>query len=268
MPRTSRELSNSGFYHLISRGIDKYVIFYDDEDYLYIKKIIKETANDENVDVCCYCLMNNHFHLLIKMNSTESPSKFMKRVQIRYAYYFNHKYDRSGYVFQDRFKSECIEDEKYFLTVFRYICHNPVKAHMVGSAFDYRWSTAHELMFGEKVFTELFYVLSFMKKEALIDYLNANATDKCADVSERVHRITDAAAIRQFEGRYKELRISDIKSLGGNHKKEAISYLFSISCSERQISRITGINRGTLRRMSLTNDIDNMNGMTERKRHY
>lgn len=84
--------------------------------------------------------MNNHVHILIK-EGNESLSKPMKRKGISYAYWYNFKYERSGDIFQDRYKSEPVEDDKYLLTVIRYIHQNPLKAGILEEINEYQWSS-------------------------------------------------------------------------------------------------------------------------------
>jgi REP element-mobilizing transposase RayT len=80
-----------------------------------------------NCQICAYCLMKNHVHLLIRIGQ-EDLQHFMRKVGAKYVYWYNWKYDRVGGLFQDRYKSEPVEDDGYFLTVLRYIHQNPVKA--------------------------------------------------------------------------------------------------------------------------------------------
>ena len=85
-----------------------------------------------------YCLMDNHVHLLLKTGS-ESLSHLMKRIGVRYAAYFKWKYHRTGHLFQDRFRSEPVEDDSYLLAVYRYIVLNPVKAGLCEKPGAYPW---------------------------------------------------------------------------------------------------------------------------------
>ena len=109
------------------RGINRQTIFEDDED----REIFTDTVNafrgENNYKVYTYCLMDNHVHLLLHKRN-DSVSTAVKRIASRYVYWFNKKYDRSGHLFQGRFKSEVVEDDRYFLTVLRYIFQNPLKA--------------------------------------------------------------------------------------------------------------------------------------------
>ncbi len=85
-----------------------------------------------------YCLMDNHVHLLIKTGS-EPLSHLMKRIGVRYAAFYKWKYHRTGHLFQDRFRSEPVEDDSYLLAVYRYIALNPVKAGLCEKPGKYRW---------------------------------------------------------------------------------------------------------------------------------
>ena len=101
---------------------------------MFIKK--KETG----FFLYAYCLMDNHIHLLIR-EGEESLATTMKRINASYAFYFNQRYQRVGHLFQDRFKSEPIENEQYFLAAVRYIHNNPVKAGLVERAEQYKGSS-------------------------------------------------------------------------------------------------------------------------------
>lgn len=83
-----------------------------------------------------YCLMSNHIHMLIKAEK-EEPDLIMKRIACSYVYWYNSKYYRNGHLFQDRFRSEPVETDEYFLTVLRYIHQNPIKAKLVDNIADH-----------------------------------------------------------------------------------------------------------------------------------
>lgn len=140
MPRESRKKSESKTYHVMIRGNERKEIFLDDDDKKKFIDIIKEKNPDKKYSIYAYCLMENHVHLLIN-EGDETVSQIMKRINISYAYYFNKKYSRVGHLFQDRFKSEAIEDDGYLLSAVRYIHNNPVKAHIVMQAEEYKWSS-------------------------------------------------------------------------------------------------------------------------------
>jgi putative transposase len=120
MPRRARKLSLTGIYHVMLRGINQQKIMEDKEDKEKLLTILKECKLISGYKLYAYCLMGNHLHLIIKVEE-EPLDKIFKRICGRYVYWYNAKYRRVGHLFQDRFKSEPIEDERYLLSVLRYI---------------------------------------------------------------------------------------------------------------------------------------------------
>ena len=106
--------------------------------------------------------MDNHVHILIK-EVTEPISLIVKRISGSYVYWFNRKYERWGHLFQERFKSEAVENDAYFLTVLRYIHQNPVKAGITKSVSEFRWSSFHEYV-GEPVLTDVDFALNMFSQ--------------------------------------------------------------------------------------------------------
>jgi REP element-mobilizing transposase RayT len=129
LSRTARRKSESGIYHVVLRGINRQTIFADDEDHEKFIQILSECKKISGYSLYGYCLMGNHVHLLIK-EETEDLGKIMKRIGVRYVYWFNRKYGRSGHLFQDRFKSEPVDDDGYFMTVLEYITSKPAEIRL------------------------------------------------------------------------------------------------------------------------------------------
>lgn len=140
MPRSRRIKSQSGCYHVILRGNEKKPIFLDDEDRLRFLSTLQIKKKQQGFCVYAFCLMNNHIHLMLGEQQADL-SDVIKRITVSYVAYFNKKYERIGHLFQDRFKSQNVEDDRYFLTLARYIHHNPVKAGLVKYPGDYGWSS-------------------------------------------------------------------------------------------------------------------------------
>ncbi|MDD2491542.1 MAG: transposase [Lutispora sp.] len=140
MPRRPRILSSTGIYHVMMRGINKGDLFADDRDREKFLEIIEVTSSLGEYDIYAYCLMTNHIHLLIK--ETGDPiDRTMKRIGVSYSQHFNKRYERVGHVFQDRFRSETVENERYLLGCIRYIHNNPVKAGIIKQPEYYGWSS-------------------------------------------------------------------------------------------------------------------------------
>ena len=180
MSRPPRQASSSSIYHVMIRGVGQQALFLDSRDCERFLKYLKEVKETSPFILYGYCLMKNHVHLLIR--ETVSPlAYFMKRISLKYALYFNRKYQRIGHVFQDRYKSENVEDDRYFLTVYRYILQNPVKAGICETPAQYRWSSYSEIFkSGSLVDSEL--PLAMLGKEGLVEFVNMQTDEACMDV--------------------------------------------------------------------------------------
>ncbi len=143
MPRQAREKCESQIYHVMLRGVNRQQIFEDEEDSVCFLDILAECKQISEFELYAYCLMGNHVHLLLKVQN-EPLEQIMKRITTRYVYWFNAKYERSGHLFQDRFRSEPVENEQYLLTVLRYIHQNPVKSGICHAVADYEYSSYRE----------------------------------------------------------------------------------------------------------------------------
>jgi REP element-mobilizing transposase RayT len=149
MARLARRQSGTGIYHVMLRGINRQNIFEDEEDYLRLLGCLRALCirHDDNgmplPELCtiyAYCLMSNHVHLLIQ-EKEESIGETIKRLGDSYARYYNKKYYRNGHLFQDRFKSEPVNDNAYFFTLLQYIHQNPVAAGITTDVTSYQWSS-------------------------------------------------------------------------------------------------------------------------------
>jgi putative transposase len=141
MPRSARYLVDGGYYHVVTRGNDRRKLFRSKGDYRYCLETIKEYLEKFQVDVVHYCLMPNHLHLLMKATVAVELPKFMQGVLQVYAGYFKKKYNAVGFVFQNRYKSHFITDERYLLECSRYIERNPLRARLINNLSEYPWSS-------------------------------------------------------------------------------------------------------------------------------
>jgi len=117
----------AGFHHIINRGVARTNIYlnrFDKEEFL---KILCNACETYKVNLHDYCLMDNHYHLLVELTQ-ENLSLFMRQLNSNYAIYFNKKYSRSGHLWQGRYKSYYVYDENYLFMLYRYIEQNPIKA--------------------------------------------------------------------------------------------------------------------------------------------
>lgn len=141
MPYREPIFFEGGYYHIYSRGSEKRNIFLDKADKERFLRRLKEYKERHKVSIICYCLMPNHYHLLVRQTTEEPISKFINRLNLSYAMYFNKRYERVGPLFQGRFKAKNIARDEYVIHLSRYIHLNPLE--IVGSedVENYSWSS-------------------------------------------------------------------------------------------------------------------------------
>src|SRR3990167_7126442 len=140
MARPLRVIYEDGFYHIIARGNTRQKIFLDDKDREQFLRWLKDTIETHNLICHAYCLMHNHYHLLIETPEA-NLSVAMRDLNGNYSQWFNARHKRMGHLFQGRFKAFVIEKETYLLEVARYIVLNPVRAKMVRHPRFWKWSS-------------------------------------------------------------------------------------------------------------------------------
>lgn len=135
-----KEFANDQYYHVYNRGIDKRVIFLDEQDYTVFLGLLKKYLTGINTDktnrhafmsfegkieLLSYCLMPNHFHLFFYQTDKDALTQLMRRIGTGYVMYFNNRYSRSGRLFQGIYKASCVDKDNYLHHVSRYIHLNP-----------------------------------------------------------------------------------------------------------------------------------------------
>lgn len=240
MPRQARIKSSSGIYHIMLRGINGQQIFEDDEDCEKFLQVLKDCKAISGYKLYAYCLMGNHVHILLQ-EVKEPLELLMKRITTRFVYWYNIKYRRAGHLFQDRFKSEPVESDSYFLTVLRYIHQNPIKSGLCKKAEQYSYSSINEyLTYPNLVDTEFTY--SLITKEQFIDFHKEENSDLCLEMEEQF-RLTDAEAKLIIQKITKCKTITEFQALDKTKRNLYIQKLFSKGLSIRQISRLTGVSK-------------------------
>ena len=129
--------------HVIVRGNNRGVIFRADADYGFYLEKLKAACEKHGCQLHAYILMTNHVHLLITPETESSLAKTLQMLGRYYVQYFNHRYHRTGTLWEGRYKATLIDSESYLLTCMRYVELNPVRAGMVSHPSEYRWSSYH-----------------------------------------------------------------------------------------------------------------------------
>ncbi|MDX1491932.1 MAG: transposase [Pseudohongiellaceae bacterium] len=156
MPRPTRAFLANTPLHIIQRGNNKMPCFCSERDYIVYLGKLHEHAQEYNVAIHSFVLMSNHVHLLATPADATGISLMMQALGRYYVRYFNSCYERTGTLWEGRFKACLVDSENYLLTVSRYIELNPVRAHMVEEPADYQWSSFRHNALGleSKLITE------------------------------------------------------------------------------------------------------------------
>ena len=162
--RDNKEFAPGEFYHIYNRGNGKMNIFRDVEDFIFFLSRLEEnlfpdkeaidrhkqkfpdsyirgTLPEKSFTIICYCLMPNHYHILIRQNADTSVSKLVAKLATGFSMYFNKKYKNVGSVFQGKFKAVRVDSDNYLSWLSAYIHQNPAVAGIVKNIIDYRYSS-------------------------------------------------------------------------------------------------------------------------------
>lgn len=141
MPRRARQVVAGIPVHVIQRGHNRQACFFADADYRFYLRQLEEQSKNQGCSIHAYVLMTNHIHMLVTPNEKNSVSALMKYVNQRYVRHVNRIYERTGTLWEGRFRSCVTSSDRYALACYRYIELNPVRAKMVDHPTHYRWSS-------------------------------------------------------------------------------------------------------------------------------
>ncbi|QXE92276.1 transposase [Geomonas subterranea] len=141
MPRIARGLSDGFLFHVLNRGNARQEVFHKNGDYYSFLMLIEEAVGEFDIGVLAYCLMPNHFHFLINPGKAQTLGKFMQWLLTSHVRRYHQHYGTCGHVWQGRYKSFIVQEDDHLLTVMRYIEGNPVRANLVKSSKNWKWSS-------------------------------------------------------------------------------------------------------------------------------
>lgn len=149
MPRRARMYVAGMPYHVVQRGNNREACFFDVQDYQFYLQLLEELLPRYGVELHAYVLMTNHVHLLMTPEDSESISRLTRVLGSRFAHYVNKQYGRTGTLWEGRHKSSLVDADGYLLKCYRYIEMNPVRAGLVGTPDEYKWSSYCHNAWGE-----------------------------------------------------------------------------------------------------------------------
>lgn len=160
MPYRYDTFAKGQYYHIYNRGAGKAKIFFNDGNYQYLLRLVKEYDQKHGATIIAYCLMPNHYHFLLRQETDEPLSKFIGVLFNAYVQALNLQQGRTGTLFEGRFKHKLVDKWEYLIVLCRYIHLNPVRAKLVARPEDWlcsnyrEWIGSHDSLFVDKTFAQ------------------------------------------------------------------------------------------------------------------
>ena len=246
MPRTARNLVNSGFYHIMIRGVNRDIIFKDGEDRKLFLRLLRYYIKKFDCKVHAYCLMDNHVHILFE-DKEFWISVFMRELSSHYAREFNKKYKRVGHLFQERFRSETVYNEGYLLRLIRYIHRNPEKAGICKTE-NYKWSSYKQYIYKCSIIEKSYVLSKFSSNyDKSIKEFEKFVLDKKEDGIDKLYfskNLTDEQAIELIKYETGINEITEIKNYKKEKRNKVLAEILEIkNLNSSQIARVLKIGK-------------------------
>ena len=199
--------------------------------------------------------MTNHVHLFVKEKDAGDIKKIMHRLLTRYVGWYNRKYQRSGSLIGNRYKSEPIEDETYYLALIRYIHQNPVKANMVDKPYEYIWSSYNDYVNSKRDFVDVEFGLSMISENmehAIKEFKEFHENNEETDFSiSNTKRLTDEQIKRRILKITEGIKPEEISEKPKQERDMLLARLRNNGLTIGQLERTTGISRGIISRANV-----------------
>lgn len=249
MPRKPRIKAASNVYHVVIRGADRQLIFEESMDYKKYLEILEFYQEECSFELYAYCLMSNHVHLLVYAQTTSLENIF-RRINTRYAVWFNMKYSRTGFLQQGRYYSEPVENLPYLINAVRYIHQNPFKAGLEEfPGASYPWSSMQNYINNSPSFINTEYILKlFGGKDNFISFHKEITEADCLDIHKIKVRLPDDVAKEIIIRETGCSSITEFQSLSLLNRDKCLLRLHEKGIFIRQLSRLTGISKGIIAR--------------------
>ena len=243
MPHLARRKSESGYYHVVPKGLGDQIIFEDDADRQKYVDLLGEAKEETGIRIHAYCLMSNHVHLVLE-DTDDKMAEMLKYVHERYAVYFSNRTGRKGGVFRKPYWSEPIEKDAYLLCAVRYVHANPAAAGIC-AASAYRWSSARDYL-GRREYgitdTDMILGMCNGVEEFIRFSQSRNWTLYPFEGSRLKYHLSDDEAVRIAKGIVGE-RVVSLKTCEATERRKAVMALSAQGFSIDRITRLTGLGR-------------------------
>lgn len=251
MARHSRKKSSLLTYHIVIQGADRQLLFEEEKDYIKYLEILEQFKEECRFQIFAYCLMDNHVHLLIRHPPEYSLETIFRKINTTYAVWFNMKYDRTGFVQNGRYFSEPVEDERYLLSVVKYIHFNPTKAGIEPApGTHYPWNSYYDYRIRNNTLTDTSPVYEIVGNYEQFVKLHTTMPDQeCLEIHQLRKRLPDDVA---KDIMYKICGCSnttEFQKLPYKERKKNILLFKNAGLSIRQTNRLTGIPKGVIERI-------------------
>jgi REP element-mobilizing transposase RayT len=182
MARPWRIQYEGAIYHIMSRGVGRGKIFLTDDDYSKFLEYVERAKEKYDLDIFAFVLMSNHYHIFLRTNEP-NLSRTMQWIQTAYSIYYNRKHNRSGHLFQGRYKSIIVGEESYWHVLSLYIHLNPLRAGIIEELSKYKWSSYHDYVKTRKVH-------KWVNSEAVLDSFGRNKQDSRKEYRKLIREIS------------------------------------------------------------------------------
>ena len=247
MARIARKNLDAMYYHVMVQGINKEHIFEKDECKKTYIKLLKKYSYECDTLLVAYCIMGNHAHLLLKIKNILDLSKCMKKINTTFAIYYNELFNRVGFVFRDRFKSEAIYDKYYLHNCIKYIHNNPIKANILKDVGKYEYSSYH--IYKNKLLEKELYEDIFNNEDEYYDIINSKNSNECNFIDEPY---TIAETKEWIENYVHLIGYPSLESIVGNDVallNLVINMKNECGIKNKEISQILNIDKSKLSRL-------------------
>ena len=236
MPRKKR-LKINGSYHIVCRGVERRNVFLDADDFDIFLNLLNEVTIKYGITVHSFCLMTNHYHILVEINEQSNLSESMRILNSTYAMYFNKKYKRTGHLWQGRYGSFLIYNSAHFWYVTKYIERNPIKAGIVTKIEYYKYQSFYQWKYNQSYIHLI--ANSNIKQMSLAEYeefINSDLSD------EEVINIYNIPKLIIKDSQVQKLELSlgyfleNKEQLRNQNIKKAFDYGYKISAISKYLN--------------------------------